>query len=69
MDTIVNNGARLANELQFMGELRHHQTLDEIQELVVQLTGNDPSCRFMKNDDFWENFIYRAEELGYILKL
>lgn len=72
MNSIVNNGSRLANELHFLGYLKHDQTIDNIVGIVRKLTNNDVTCRFMEQDEdkscFWEDFCDRADELGYKLK-
>lgn len=65
---IVNNGNKLANDMHFYGLIKDGQTIDELYEVASKLSQKDSNVRYKDDDDFWVDFAYRAEELGYKLK-
>ena len=67
MITIVNNGNRLAQDMAKADLLKDGMTLDQVESIARQNSDNSENNRFMLNDDFWEDFAYMAEELGYKL--
>jgi len=68
MITIANNGSKLAYDLHELGQLKDGLTLEEIEQIAIDLNDIPDRVRFLRSDDFWEDFLYTADELGYKLK-
>jgi hypothetical protein len=67
METLGNNGNQLAEMMHNAGILVNGITLERAEQLA-RLDGIiTEGMRFVRYDDFWEDFSYRAEELGYSL--
>ncbi len=66
----INNGNRWAQEFEknyiLSSEPKPVEYYDQIIDTIVGGKENRP--KFMNNDDFWEDFITRAEELGKPMK-
>ncbi len=69
METLGNNGNQLAELMHFDGLLKDGLTLDKCAEIAKGVFATQPhQQKWLLNDDFWEDFSYRAGELGYNLK-
>jgi hypothetical protein len=69
MTTLGNNGNQLAEMMHNEGLIVNGFTLEQC-EIVAKEQGiitTEQQLRWIKNDDFWEDFCYRCEELGYKL--
>jgi len=65
--TLGNNGNQLAEMMHNSDLLANGLTLEACEAIARKegiIMGNP---KFVTNDDFWEDFICRSEELGYHL--
>lgn len=70
MDFNGNNGMLLAEVMHFHGLIKDNMGVDDCMMLAGRYLVNTPQQkRWLSNDDLWEDFSYRASELGYKLKL
>jgi hypothetical protein len=66
---LANNGNQLAEIMHKQGILKNNMSLDECaSEAKKDIAVTEQHHRWLNNDDFWEDFAYRADELGYKLK-
>lgn len=65
MNKVGNNGNELVDVLHNEGLLSNGMTAEEIEQIAIPFMLNK---KHLKNDDFWEDVFYRADELGYALK-
>ena len=63
---VINNGNCWAEHLHNEGMLKDGQNDKELDALCKKV-GQGPQFSGYYNDDFWEDFFYRAYELGYKL--
>ena len=65
-----NNGNQLDEIMDNDGQLFNGITIDKCNEIAqANYATTDQQKRWLKNDDFWADFCYRCEELGYTLTL
>ena len=65
-----NNGNQLAWIMHNEGILKNGMTVEQCEiEAKKEIATTEQQQKWMQNDDFWEDFIYRSEELGYQLKM
>lgn len=65
-----NNGNQLAELMHNDGILKNGMTVEQCEiEAKKDIATTEQQHRWLKNDDFWGDFLYRAEELGYILSV
>jgi hypothetical protein len=63
-----NNGNQLAEIMHNEGILKNGMTLDQCaDEAKKEIATTPQQHRWLNNDSFWEDFSYRADELGYKL--
>lgn len=64
-----NNGNQLAQLMHNHDLLKNGMSLDECEKAAFD-NGLIPdyAAKWLKNDDFWEDFAYRMGELGYEVK-
>ncbi len=68
MNTLGNNGNQLADIMHEQGILKDDMTIEACDvEARKEIATSEQQHRWMRNDNFWEDFLYRAEELGYKL--
>lgn len=68
MTTLGNNGNQLANLMHDNGELFNGISLDQAEAIAIkEYATTEQQQRWLKKDDFWEDFCYRCGELGYVL--
>lgn len=67
MIQLVNNGNHLAEEMHRADLIQDGLTLDQLAE-VAKLHTCASKHRILQDDDFWGDFAYRADELGYKLR-
>lgn len=65
MRTIGNNGNVAVNFLHNSGLIKDGMTAEQLEVELKPLMINE---NHLKNDGFWEDVFYRAEELGYKLQ-
>jgi hypothetical protein len=61
---LPNNGNTLVDYLHENELIKDGMKVEEIEKIAEPLMMNPKN---LKNDDFWEDVYYRAEELGYQL--
>lgn len=61
---VGNNGNRIAQVLHENGLLSNGMTAEQAADAIRPYMINE---RHLDRDDIWEDFFYRAEELGYTL--
>jgi len=66
MEKVGNNGSRAVYHMHDNGTLLDGMTLEQVAEILRPDMVNP---KHLDNDDFWEDFIYTAANLGYILYL
>lgn len=60
-----NNGNQLADMMHNDGLLENNKTLEYHERIALEhYATTERQQKFLKNDDFWEDFCYRCEELG-----
>lgn len=64
---LVNNGSHLAEEMHKEELIQNGMTLDQLAEVAKSHTCASKH-HFLERDYFWEDFAYRADELGHKLK-
>lgn len=65
-----NNGNRLAEIMHDHGILKNGMSVDQCaEEAKKEIATTEQQHRWLQSDDFWEDFCYRAEELGYTLSV
>jgi hypothetical protein len=64
VQSIGNNGNQLVNVLHFEGLIKDGQTVEQLAELARPYMVKE---HHLENDNFWEDVLCRAEELGYKL--
>lgn len=66
----INNGNFYAEHLAQYGLLQDGMSLEQCEKaLRDNCIVVEASERILKRDDFWEDFEFRAAELGYMLKV
>ncbi len=66
-ETLGNNGNQLAEIMHNNGLLQSGLTAEQCVRIARQnnIINTPQQQRWILNDDFWEDFLYRADELGY----
>lgn len=66
-----NNGNQLAQMMHDQNLLKNGMSLEECESKAKEenIIHTNQHFKWIKNDDFWEDFSYRAGELGYELKI
>lgn len=65
MKILGNNGNQLANMMFEDGRLEQNKTVEQHDEVAQKYYATtEQQRRWLRRDDFWEDFIYRCEELG-----
>lgn len=63
-----NNGNQLADMMTDNDLLSDGLTLEQCEQIAIKegIVCTDQQKRWLKNDDFWEDFCYRIDEIGRI---
>ena len=67
--TLGNNGNQLAEMMLNDGRLQPNKSVEEHEIIAIEHYATTPQQRrWLTNDSFWEDFIYRCGELGVEVK-
>lgn len=69
METLGNNGNQLAEMMHKAKILTNGLTAEQCEQIARNEGIITTNMKFVRQDDFWEDFIYNAEQLGYKLKV
>lgn len=65
MEVLGNNGNQLAEMMFNDGRLKPNMVLEYHEKIALEhYATTEQQRRWLNNDDFWGDFIYRCEELG-----